>query len=63
MEFVCQILLGNGDLDGALHLLDQGSLEGIQSDVLLFNTILQGACEKVLFLSSEQITTVPVILK
>ncbi|XP_052201841.1 pentatricopeptide repeat-containing protein At1g76280 isoform X6 [Diospyros lotus] len=41
-----KILLGNGDLDGALYLLDQGSLEGIQSDVLLFNTILQGACEK-----------------
>ncbi|KAF5955470.1 hypothetical protein HYC85_008326 [Camellia sinensis] len=41
-----EILLGNGDFDEALNLLDQGIMEGIQSDVLLFNTILQGACEK-----------------
>ncbi|CAL5332043.1 unnamed protein product [Camellia sinensis] len=41
-----KILLGNGDFDEALNLLDQGIMEGIQSDVLLFNTILQEACEK-----------------
>ncbi|KAL6995955.1 hypothetical protein U1Q18_006093 [Sarracenia purpurea var. burkii] len=38
--------MGNGDFDEALNLLDQGSLEGIQSDALLFNTFLQEACEK-----------------
>lgn len=47
---MCQILLENGDFDKALSLLDQGSLEGIQSDVLLFNTVLREACEKVLVL-------------
>ncbi|KAG5542786.1 hypothetical protein RHGRI_015784 [Rhododendron griersonianum] len=41
-----KILLGNGDFDKALSLLDQGSLEGIQYDVLLFNTVLREACEK-----------------
>ncbi|PSS31201.1 Pentatricopeptide repeat-containing protein [Actinidia chinensis var. chinensis] len=41
-----KILLGNGDFDEAINLLDQGILEGIQSDVLLFNTFLQEACEK-----------------
>ncbi|KAK9160415.1 hypothetical protein Syun_006756 [Stephania yunnanensis] len=35
-----KILLANDDFDGALHLLDQVMSEGIQEDVLLFNTIL-----------------------
>ncbi|XAR61556.1 hypothetical protein NMG60_11016012 [Bertholletia excelsa] len=41
-----KILLKNGDFDEALDLLDQGILEQIQPDVLLFNTILQEACAK-----------------
>ncbi|XP_059634066.1 pentatricopeptide repeat-containing protein At1g76280 [Cornus florida] len=41
-----KILLGCEDFNGALDLLDQGNLDGIQPDVLLFNTILQKACEK-----------------
>ncbi|GFZ10513.1 tetratricopeptide repeat (TPR)-like superfamily protein [Actinidia rufa] len=40
------ILLANDEFDEALNLLDQGILEGIQSDVLLFNTFLQEACDK-----------------
>ncbi|XP_058115028.1 pentatricopeptide repeat-containing protein At1g76280 isoform X2 [Magnolia sinica] len=35
-----KILLANEDFDEALNLLDQASTEGIQLDVLLFNTIL-----------------------
>ncbi|KAK9137910.1 hypothetical protein Sjap_008504 [Stephania japonica] len=35
-----KILLANEDFDGALYLLDQVMSEGIQEDVLLFNTIL-----------------------
>ncbi|XP_058115030.1 pentatricopeptide repeat-containing protein At1g76280 isoform X4 [Magnolia sinica] len=35
-----EILLANEDFDEALNLLDQASTEGIQLDVLLFNTIL-----------------------
>lgn len=43
-----QILLGDEYFDEALTLLDQAISEGIQLDVLLFNTILWKACEKVL---------------
>lgn len=45
-----QILLEYEDFDEALNMLDQVSSEGNQLDVLLYNTILQKACEKVLFL-------------
>uniref|UniRef100_A0A5B7C0F4 Pentacotripeptide-repeat region of PRORP domain-containing protein n=1 Tax=Davidia involucrata TaxID=16924 RepID=A0A5B7C0F4_DAVIN len=41
-----KILLGYEDFDEALNLLDQGILDEIQLDALLFNTILQKACEK-----------------
>lgn len=44
---LCQILLDYGDFDEALNLLDLVSLEGIPHDVLLYNTILKKACEKV----------------
>lgn len=42
-----QILLKNMDFDGALNILDQACSEEIQLDILLFNTILQAACDKV----------------
>ncbi|XP_055833234.1 pentatricopeptide repeat-containing protein At1g76280 isoform X2 [Solanum dulcamara] len=41
-----KILLRSEDFDGALKLLNQGFSEGIQLDVLLYNTILQVASEK-----------------
>ncbi|MCD7468314.1 hypothetical protein HAX54_006384 [Datura stramonium] len=41
-----KILLRSEDFDGALKLLNQGISEGIQLDVLLYNTILQVASEK-----------------
>ncbi|XP_057470174.1 pentatricopeptide repeat-containing protein At1g76280-like isoform X2 [Actinidia eriantha] len=41
-----KILLANEEFDKALNLLDRGILEGIQSDVLLFNTFLQEARDK-----------------
>lgn len=42
-----QILLKNMDFDGALNILDQACSEEIELDILLFNTILQAACDKV----------------
>ncbi|XVE69624.1 hypothetical protein DITRI_Ditri10aG0005100 [Diplodiscus trichospermus] len=45
-----KILLAYGNFDEALNLLDQASLEGYQLDVLLYNTILKKASEKVLSL-------------
>lgn len=42
-----QILLEDDDIDEALNLLDQASSEGNKLDSLLFNTILQKACEGV----------------
>lgn len=42
-----KILLEDDDIDEALNLLDQASSEGNKLDSLLFNTILQKACEKV----------------
>ncbi|KAJ4717572.1 Pentatricopeptide repeat [Melia azedarach] len=41
-----KILLEYEDFDEALNMLDQVSSEGNQLDVLLYNTILQKACEK-----------------
>ncbi|OIT22794.1 PREDICTED: pentatricopeptide repeat-containing protein At1g76280 isoform X2 [Nicotiana attenuata] len=41
-----KILLRSEDFDGSLKLLKQGISEGIQVDVLLYNTILQVASEK-----------------
>lgn len=41
-----KILLSSEDFDGALKLLNQGISEGIQLDVILYNTILQVASEK-----------------
>ncbi|XP_047324858.1 pentatricopeptide repeat-containing protein At1g76280 isoform X2 [Impatiens glandulifera] len=41
-----KILLRNKDFDEALKLLDQANLDEIQYDVLLFNTILDEACDK-----------------
>ncbi|KAF8410322.1 hypothetical protein HHK36_002849 [Tetracentron sinense] len=38
-----KILLANEDFDEAFNILDQASSEGIEFDVLLFNTILQEA--------------------
>jgi hypothetical protein len=45
-----QILLEDENFDGALNLLDQACSEGLELDVLLFNTILQKACVRVLYL-------------
>ena len=45
---MCQILLEREDFDEALNLLDQARLEEIPPDVLLYNTILQKACLKVM---------------
>lgn len=45
-----QILLDDENFDGALNLLDQACSEGLELDVLLFNTVLQKACERVLYL-------------
>ncbi|KAL4310638.1 hypothetical protein GQ457_01G008730 [Hibiscus cannabinus] len=42
-----KILLEDNNFDEALSLLDQASLEGSQMDVLLYNTILKRASEKV----------------
>lgn len=44
----CQILLHFEDINEALKLLDQSCSEGIQPDLLLYNTILQAASEKVI---------------
>lgn len=44
----CQILLNFEDFGEALKLLDQASSEGIQPDLLLYNTILQLASEEVI---------------
>ncbi|KAF3455799.1 hypothetical protein FNV43_RR00441 [Rhamnella rubrinervis] len=41
-----KILLEDDNFNEALNLLDLAISEGIQLDVLLFNTILQKACEK-----------------
>ncbi|KAL3340730.1 hypothetical protein AABB24_029054 [Solanum stoloniferum] len=41
-----KILLRSEDFDGALELLNQGISEGIQLDLLLYNTIFQVAAEK-----------------
>ncbi|KAM3304436.1 pentatricopeptide repeat-containing protein [Capsicum chacoense] len=41
-----KILLRSEDFDGTLKLLNQGISEGIQLDVLLYNTVLQVASEK-----------------
>ncbi|KAM7490414.1 hypothetical protein LguiA_033335 [Lonicera macranthoides] len=41
-----KILLVYENFNEALNLLDQGCSEGIELDVLLFNTIIQAACEK-----------------
>lgn len=46
-----QILLEDDNFDEALNLLKQVKLDGIQPDVLLFNTVLKQACYKVLHLS------------
>lgn len=40
-------MLGYEKFDDALTLLDQASSEGIQLDVVIMNTILQKACDKV----------------
>lgn len=48
-----QILLEEENFDEALNLLDQACSEGLDLDVLLFNTILQKAYEKVLYLMSS----------
>lgn len=42
-----QIVLGFERFDDALNLLDQASSEGIELDVVIMNTIVQKACEKV----------------
>lgn len=42
-----QIVLRSERFDDALNLLDQASSEGIQLDVVIMNTILLKACEKV----------------
>ncbi|KAL3505482.1 hypothetical protein ACH5RR_035323 [Cinchona calisaya] len=39
-------LLGLEDFDEALKLLNQGKLDNIQPDLLLYNTVLQVACDK-----------------
>ncbi|BFG20215.1 hypothetical protein CerSpe_064890 [Prunus speciosa] len=41
-----QILLEDDDIEEALNLLDQASSERNELDTLLFNTILEKACEK-----------------
>ncbi|CAN4094074.1 unnamed protein product [Withania somnifera] len=41
-----KIMLRSEDFDGALKLLNQGISEGIQLDIVLYNTILQVASEK-----------------
>ncbi|KAF3660181.1 hypothetical protein T459_16872 [Capsicum annuum] len=41
-----KLLLRFEDFDGALKLLNQGIFKGIQLDVLLYNTVLQVASEK-----------------
>ncbi|KAM3308724.1 pentatricopeptide repeat-containing protein like isoform X1 [Capsicum chacoense] len=41
-----KLLLRSEDFDGALKLLNQGISEGIQLDLLLYNTVLQVASEK-----------------
>ncbi|KAF7817683.1 pentatricopeptide repeat-containing protein [Senna tora] len=41
-----KILLGNENFNEALNLLNRVRLDGKQLDVLLFNTILQKACDK-----------------
>lgn len=41
-----KILLDDENFDGALNLLDQACSEGLELDVLLFNTVLQKACER-----------------
>nr|GMD21858.1 pentatricopeptide repeat-containing protein At1g76280 isoform X1 [Ipomoea batatas]GMD23418.1 pentatricopeptide repeat-containing protein At1g76280 isoform X1 [Ipomoea batatas] len=43
---VCQILVESEDFDEAFRLLNQGILDGIQPDVLLYNRIVQKASEK-----------------
>lgn len=48
LPILFQILLDDENFNEALNLLDQAISEGIQLDVLLFNTILRKACEKVL---------------
>ncbi|XP_048444515.1 pentatricopeptide repeat-containing protein At1g76280 isoform X1 [Pyrus x bretschneideri] len=48
-----KILLEDDDIDEALNLLDQASSEGNKLDSLLFNTILQKACEKELIEAVE----------
>lgn len=53
----CQILLHFEDIDEALKLLDQSCSEGIQPDLLLYNTILQAASEKVICYSGFFIAT------
>lgn len=42
-----QILLELDNFDDSLKLLNQGKLDGIEPDLLLYNTILQTAYEKV----------------
>lgn len=42
-----QIVLGFEKFDDALNLLDHANSEGIELDVVIMNTILQKACEKV----------------
>lgn len=46
-----KILLEYENFDEALSLMDQASLEGHQLDVLMYNTILKKASEKVSFQS------------
>lgn len=40
-------MLGFERFDDALNLLDQASSEGIELDVIILNTIMRKACEKV----------------
>lgn len=44
-----KILVEYENFDEALSLMDQASLEGHQLDVLMYNTILKKASEKVSF--------------
>ncbi|XP_008245601.1 PREDICTED: pentatricopeptide repeat-containing protein At1g76280-like [Prunus mume] len=45
-QLILQILLEDDDIEEALNLLDQASSERNELDTLLFNTILEKACEK-----------------
>jgi len=45
------MLLADENFDEAVNLYKQVILDGIQPDVLVFNTVLKEACYKVLHLS------------